>query len=126
MSDATFASPREAAEALAAGTAEVGVKSSNQRVCLGVTGGNGWFTMTWSADAIGTNDFVALYASVDKPDTEYLSGNSWYWASKANSYITSSAACPKYEARYLVWDTVNKKYVAVARTGAYPAAQCSS
>jgi hypothetical protein len=124
MPSTTFTSPEEAAQALAAGTVKVGVKSSNQRVCLGVTGGNGWFTITWTAYPIGEYDLVALYANVQKPDSDYLSGNSWQWASKGNSYITSSAACPDYEARYLVYDE-KKGYVSVARTGAYPQAQCS-
>ncbi len=126
MSNSTFASPKEAAEALAAGTVKAGVRSSNQRVCLGVTGGNGWFTITWSASAIGSYDFVALYNSVQAADGDYLSGNSWQYAEKGTSYVTSSAACPNYEARYLVWDDVNKKYTSVARTGAYPAQICSS
>ena len=126
MTNSTFASPKEAAEALAAGTVKAGVMSSSQKVCLGVTGGNGWFTITWSAAAIGTYDFVALYDSVNKADGDYLSGNSWQYASKGNSYVTSSAACPNYEARYLVWDAPNSKYKAVARTGAYPAQICSS
>ena len=126
MSNSTFASPKEAAEALAAGTVKAGVTSSNQKVCLGVTGGNGWFTITWSASAIGSYDFVALYESVQKPDSDYLSGNSWKYAEKGSPYITSSAACPNYEARYLVYDDVKKAYVSVARTGAYPAQICSS
>ena len=41
-------------------------------------------------------------------------------------YATNTAAQAKYEARYLIWDTVQKKYVSVARSGPFPGQVCSS
>ena len=118
------ASPEHAAQYLVANP-QGEAASSAQNVCLGPSN-NGWFVLTWSATAVGTNDWVGLYASDSEPDSNYIGGNNWQWATKGNAYTTSTAVQPGYQARYLIWDAGSSQYKSVARTPGYPTAVCSS
>ncbi len=91
--------------------------SSNQQAAL--TYAVGRFVLQWSATAIGTYDWVGLYASVSAPDTDYI-GGAWQWATSGSSYATSQAIAPGYQARYLVWNAPLSQYVSVARTDPFP------
>jgi hypothetical protein len=122
---AKFSSPEHALGALAKGEIAAGPASSAQKVCLGPSN-NGWFTLSWSATAIGTYDWVGLYAGPNEPDSNYVGGNNWQWASNGNSYVTNTPCQPNYEARYLIWDGTAKAYKSIARTGAFPKTTCSS
>ena len=117
--------PEHAAQGLAAGQIAAGAPSSAQRACLGPSN-NGWFTLSWSSTATGTNDWIGLYKNTTDPDTAYFGNNNWQWATKGNSYVTNTSVQPGYEARYLIWDATSKAYKSVARTGAYPEAKCST
>ena len=117
--------PEHAAQELVAGQIAAGAASSAQKVCLGPSN-NGWFTLSWSATATGTYDWVGLYKNTTDPDGSYIGGNNWCWAEKAKSYVTSTSVQPGFEARYLIWDATSKSYKSVAKTGAYPGAVCSS
>ncbi len=77
---------------------------------------NGYFVLNWSADAIGSYDWIGLYQNADLPDSDYIGGNNWQWAVRGNSYKTSTPAQVGYQARYLIWDAVTGAYKSVARS----------
>lgn len=89
-------------------------------VCLGTQGG--WMVLSWSADVINKWDWVGLYESDDAPDSQYLT---WYWAENGSRYESRVGTETGYQARYLVWDRDQGKYVSVARTPTYPGPVCS-
>jgi hypothetical protein len=125
MSSQQHSTPEHAAQALReSGESEAGT-SSSQKVCLGPSN-NGWFVLSWQATAIGTNDWVGLYASNDAADSDYVGGNNWQWATRGSNYTTATSVRPGYQARYLIWDATTKAYKSVARTPGYPESVCSS
>ena len=82
-----------------------------------LTSAGGYFELNWRVDGpIGTYDWVGLYINKDLPDSVYIGGNNWQWATKGNSYKTATAGQPGYQARYLVWDATTGNYVSVARS----------
>jgi hypothetical protein len=125
MADAEFPSPTHAAQALASGKVKAGAASSGQRVCLALTG-KGWFNLIWSSNATGSYDWIGLFASTSTSNDDYVGGNNWQWATNASPYVTNTPATANYEARYMMWDDKNKKYVAVAKSGGFPEQVCSS
>ena len=84
---------------------------------LKLTYANGVYVMQWSASGGGSYDWVGLFSSVYKPDTEYVT---YQWASSGPSYTTSQAVISGYQARYLVWSAASSKYVSVARSDPFP------
>jgi hypothetical protein len=88
--------------------------STNYQVSL--TAPNGYFVLNWGATVIGTYDWIGLYVNKDLPDSDYIGGNNWQWATRGSPYQTATAAQVGYQARYLVWDAVAGAYKSVART----------
>jgi hypothetical protein len=112
--------PKEVAELLAgmpASENNEALGSSNQKVSLSYFYGS--FVLGWSATAVDSYDWVGLYKHITDPDTSYV-GGAWQWASRGSSYYTSVMMTSGYQARYLVWDATNRKYVSVARTDPFP------
>lgn len=95
------------------------VADSNRVACLSYMS-NGYLKLSWASSLPGKYDWVGLYKSTSDPDSNYI-GGAWQWVSGNSSYETSIVVNSGYEARYLVWDSTNSKYVNVARTGAFPA-----
>lgn len=75
----------------------------------------GYFQLDWSETLTGTYDWVGLYPNDTVPDSDYIGGNNWQWATRGNSYKTSTPVQPGYQVRYLVWDAQAGQYVSVAR-----------
>jgi hypothetical protein len=75
----------------------------------------GYFQLNWSETITGSYDWVGLYPNDTVPDTDYIDGNNWQWATRGNSYKTSTPAQPGYQVRYLVWDANAGQYTSVAR-----------
>jgi hypothetical protein len=122
MAEQEFATPEDAAQALAANPELQTGQTSTATVCLGPTN-SGYFQLSWVAQAIGPNDWAGLYASTSAPDNDY---QAFQWATKDSPYDTGKDCQPGYEARYLIWDAPSKAYKSIARTGGYPASICSS
>lgn len=125
MAEQAFDTPEHAAQALAADAGLQGQQASNAKVCLGPSN-NGWFELSWTAQAVGNYDWIGLYKTTSDSDGDYIGGNNWQWATKGGPYVTNTACQAGYEARYLIWDANSKAYKAIARTGGFPATQCSS
>ncbi len=125
MSQDHFQSPEHAARHLTSNPEKAGAENDRPQVCFGPSK-NGWFSLSWSARVVGTYDWVGLYTSSSKPDSEYISGlGNWEWASKASPFVTGVACQPGYQARYLTWDAQTSKYVSIAKTPAFPEKVCS-
>ncbi len=93
----------------AASTAEV----ANYNVSLKNNGG--FFELHWSASIIGSYDWIGLFPNSTVPNSEYIGGNNWQWASRGTSYKTSTPVQGvDYEVRYLIWN-VKGYYQDVAR-----------
>ena len=75
----------------------------------------GFYELRWSASITGSYDWVGLYPNDTVPDSEYIGGDNWQWATRGNSYKTSTPVTSAYQVRYLVWDGKAGQYVAVAR-----------
>jgi hypothetical protein len=88
--------------------------STSQSVSLSANGG--FFELSWNASTIGSYDWVGLYQNAELPDSDYIGGNNWQWATRGTSYKTSTAVQTGYQARYLVWDAVRGAYKSVARS----------
>jgi hypothetical protein len=108
--------PKEVALELAGKHLEVAAaRATTYEVSLTSVGG--YFELNWKVEGpIGSYDWVGLYVNADLPDSDYIGGNNWQWASKGNSYKTGTAAQTGFQARYLVWDATTGKYVSVARS----------
>lgn len=87
---------------------------ANYQVSL--SSGNGYLVLHWSAPATGTYDWVGLYQNADLPDSAYIGGNNWQWATRGSSYATETPHQPGYQARYLIWDAKAGAYRSVARS----------
>jgi hypothetical protein len=75
----------------------------------------GYFQLNWSETVTGTYDWIGLYPNDTVPDTDYIGGNNWQWATRGTSYKTVTPAQPGYQVRYLVWDAGAGQYTSVAR-----------
>lgn len=82
-----------------------------------MTNNRGYYELHWDASIIGSYDWVGLFANDSVPDSDYIGGNNWQWATKGNSYTTTTAVQPQmaYEVRYMVWDARAGRYVSAAR-----------
>jgi hypothetical protein len=125
MAEQAFSTPEDAAQALAADAGLQAAATASAKVCFGPSD-KGWFQLSWSAPAVGKYDWIGLYSSPSASDGDYIGGSNWQWATNGPSYVTNTACQPGYEARYLSWDAGSSTYKSVARTGAFPATQCSS
>jgi hypothetical protein len=81
-----------------------------------LTNSGGYYLMSWQEDVAGSYDWVGLYANSSVPDSDYLRNcnYNWQWAVNGNSYRCCTPVSAGHQARYLVWDANQKKYVAVA------------
>lgn len=61
---------------------------------------NGYATMYWHADSPGYYDWVGLYSSQGQGQNDYLT---WYWVTKASSYVTSEYINSGFSVRYFTW-----------------------
>jgi hypothetical protein len=95
-------------------SAKVDLRADSVNYSVGLSSSNGYYQLTWSEDVTQTYDWVGLYPNADVPDSGYISGKNWQWAEYGNSYITDTPVSSGHQARYLVWDGVNRAYVAVA------------
>jgi hypothetical protein len=75
----------------------------------------GYFELDWSATIPGSYDWVGLFVNDTVPNTDYIGGNNWQWATRGNSYKTSTPVQAGYQVRYLVWDPNAGQYTAVAK-----------
>ena len=99
------------------------VASNSYNVCLGPTD-NGFATLFWSAQAIGSDDWVAVYAS--PPSGGYSGYLDWEHADDGSSYVTNVGIAGGQVAIYWAWNSTTSEYVNVAQTPAFPSMVCSS
>jgi len=96
---------------------EKSYKMNTKTVKLGYS--NGCFKIFWQA-TMDEKEWVGIYKDNSADDSDYFKDH-WQWAYKGSSYQTSLALCAGYQARYLVYDNIWKKYCSIARTDPFPA-----
>jgi len=85
-------------------------------LCLDTTD-NGWFVLSWTSASPDSYDWIGLFPSTSSGDSEQ---STYQWATKTSPYVTSVAAQPGYQARYMRWDSTAGAYVALLRTPPFP------
>lgn len=129
--------PTDTAKALAdAPAGEIGPMTDPTSVSLLALGPmQAWFTLYWKVapPGPGTWDWIGLYPNDWTPDTKFITGANWQWATKGSAsgdemyYQTNTAVHESgYQARYLVWDPDAKLYKSIVRTPAYIGKVCAS
>jgi hypothetical protein len=128
--------PTEAAAALAtAPSEEVGPMTVADSVSVAIGASpNGWFTLYWTSAAPNTWDWIGLYPSDATPDTGFVTGQNWQWATEGKPelvsvddyYVTNTSLKPSgYQARYLSWDSSAGIYRSIVRTPAFVGKVCA-
>jgi hypothetical protein len=75
----------------------------------------GYFQLNWSETIAGSYDWIGLFVNDTVPNTDYIGGNNWQWATRGSSYKTNTPVQAGYQVRYLVWNAQSKQYEAVAK-----------
>jgi hypothetical protein len=96
-------------------------KAATSEAQVTLTTNNGYFQLNWSASPIGTWDWIGLYQNASLPDSDYIGGDNWQWATRGSPYVTDTPFQTGYQARYLVWDATTGQYVSIARTAPWSA-----
>jgi 1-phosphatidylinositol phosphodiesterase len=85
-------------------------------ICM-ETNDNGWFQLSWTSPAPDEWDWIGIFPSTSAGDTEQVT---YQWATKTSPWVSSQAARPGYQARYLRWNSDAKAYQALLRTPPFP------